>query len=57
MCEALLAAGFRPTVYPEVQFEARSPDFDRDFMDRQEPMLASNSCRSFAALWMPMAST
>ncbi|KAI7835289.1 hypothetical protein COHA_010809 [Chlorella ohadii] len=23
MCEALLAAGFRPTVYPEVQFEAR----------------------------------
>lgn len=33
MCEALLAAGFRPTVYPDVGFEARAPD-DGEFIDR-----------------------
>ncbi len=46
MCEALLAAGFRPTVYPEVEFEARSPGFDRDFIDRHEPLLACTRCDS-----------
>ena len=34
MCEALLAAGFRPTRYPVVEFEARAPG-DGEFIDRQ----------------------
>lgn len=33
-CEALLAAGFRPSVYPNVGFEARAPG-DMEFIDRQ----------------------
>ena len=39
MCEALLAAGFRPTVYPEISFEARAPG-DEEFLDRQVVKIA-----------------
>lgn len=43
MCEALLAAGFRPTVYPEVQFEAwdKLTYGNMEFLDRQVPLLRS----------------